>query len=61
MTMKFIAPDDNNAKDTTVMQVKLPHPVAPGDVLCSLVYPVARHPFGESFWCARCAALTEIL
>jgi len=28
--MKFISPDDSNPDDKTVFQVKLPHPVAPG-------------------------------
>ncbi len=29
--MKFIHPDDQNASDRTVFEVKLPHPVAPND------------------------------
>jgi hypothetical protein len=29
--MRFIHPDDGNVNDRTVIEVKLPHPVAPGD------------------------------
>ena len=43
----FIAPDDGNADDRTVFQVKLPRPVAPGE---SVQFKIAfRDNFGEVF------------
>jgi len=45
--IKFIAPDDGNAADRTVFQVKLPRPVAPGD---SVQFKIAFHDqFGQVF------------
>ena len=45
--IKFIAPDDGNAEDRTVFQVKLPHPVAPND---SVQFKIAFHDqFGQVF------------
>ncbi len=45
--IKFIAPDDGNALDRTVFQVKLPRPVAPND---SVQFKIAFHDqFGEVF------------
>ncbi|HLJ90520.1 MAG TPA: M1 family metallopeptidase [Candidatus Angelobacter sp.] len=37
-TTKYISPDDGNPDDRTVLQVKLPHPVAPG---ASVVFKIA--------------------
>ncbi len=31
--MRFVAPDDGNVNDKTVMQLQLPHPLAPGDAI----------------------------
>ena len=45
--MKFIAPDDGNAADHTVFQVKLPRPIAPNE---SIQFKIAFHDqFGEVF------------
>ena len=45
--LKFIAPDDGNADDRTVFQVKLPRPVAPGE---SVQFRISFHDqFGEVF------------
>jgi hypothetical protein len=45
--IQFIAPDDGNADDRTVFQVKLPQPVAPG---ASVQFKIAFHDkFGEVF------------
>ena len=38
--MQFTAPDDGNMEDHTVMQVRLPHPVAPGE---SITFHFAFH------------------
>jgi hypothetical protein len=45
--IKFIAPDDGNADDRTVFQVKLPRPLAPNE---SVQFKIAFHDqFGEVF------------
>jgi hypothetical protein len=45
--IKFIAPDDGNADDRTVFQVKLPRPVGPNE---SVQFKIAFHDqFGEVF------------
>ena len=45
--LKFIQPDDSNSADKTVVEVKLPHPVAPGsDVQFKIVF---RDSFPEIF------------
>ena len=45
--IQFVAPDDGNADDRTVFQVKLPHPVAPGD---SVQFKIVFHDqLGEVF------------
>jgi Peptidase family M1 domain len=38
--MHFIAPDDNNAEDHTVTELRLPHPLAPND---SITFRLAFH------------------
>ena len=43
--IKFVAPDDGNPDDRTVFQVRLPHPVAPGD---SVRFKIVFHDqFGQ--------------
>lgn len=45
--MKFISPDDGNASDKTVFEVKLPHPVAPGE---TVQFKIKFHDqFGQVF------------
>ena len=45
--IRFISPDDGNAEDRTVFEVKLPKPVAPG---ASVQFKIAFHDsFGEVF------------
>ena len=45
--IKFVAPDDGNADDRTVFQVKLPHPIAPNE---SVQFKITFHDqFGEVF------------
>jgi hypothetical protein len=54
--MKFVSPDDGNPDDKTVFQVKLPHPVAPGqDVVFKMKFKatfpevVARTGYKRTF------------
>ena len=43
--IRFVSPDDGNADDRTVFQIKLPRPIAPND---SVVFKIAFHDqFGE--------------
>ena len=43
-TLRFVAPDDGNADDQTVLEARLPQPAAPGSTLTIEVVWTARVP-----------------
>lgn len=56
-SMKFVAPDDGNTFDRTVLQINLPAPVAPGDTLkldlsfdSKLPSPIMRTGFAGDYY-----------
>jgi hypothetical protein len=61
MTMHYVAPDDGNINDRTVLQIDLPRPVQPGDTLklnilfeSKLPSPIVRTGFNKDyFWVAQ--------
>ena len=56
-SMKFVAPDDGNTSDRTVLQLSLPEPVSPGDTLklelsfkSKLPSPIERTGFAGDYY-----------